>query len=110
MIIYSGTRAQFTRDVFANVIEEKVLAELRQRAGEDGDRNETVVIVELKLVGFSDVWASRICGSWTEEPAIIKCYLQATGRPGHSIARSLKAPALYRLPESVPPGLRPSSN
>lgn len=33
MIIYSGTRAQFTQDVFANVIEEKVLAQLRARAG-----------------------------------------------------------------------------
>ncbi len=33
MIIYSGTRAEFTQDVFANVIEEKVLAQLRSRAG-----------------------------------------------------------------------------
>lgn len=40
MIIYNATRAQFTRDVFANVIEERILAELRQRAGHGVARAE----------------------------------------------------------------------
>lgn len=32
MIVYSGTRADFTRDVFGNLIEQKILAQLKQRA------------------------------------------------------------------------------
>lgn len=40
MIIYSGTKQQFTQDVFSNVIEEKILAQLRARAGHSTSASE----------------------------------------------------------------------
>ena len=33
MIVYSGTKLEFTQDVYGNVIEEKILARLKARAG-----------------------------------------------------------------------------
>jgi uncharacterized protein len=40
MIVYSATRADFTADVYANVIEAKILAAFRQRLGRTTSKNE----------------------------------------------------------------------
>jgi hypothetical protein len=40
MIVYSATRAEFTADVYANVIEAKILAAFRARLGQSTSKNE----------------------------------------------------------------------
>jgi DUF2075 family protein len=42
VIIYSGTRSDFTRDIYANIIEEKVLAQLKARAGHAAAKAEVL--------------------------------------------------------------------
>jgi hypothetical protein len=40
MIVYSGTRLQFTDDVYSNVIEEKILEAFRLRTGQSTSKSE----------------------------------------------------------------------
>jgi DUF2075 family protein len=40
LIVYSGTKEQFTNDVFNNVIEERILAELKRHAGHSASSSE----------------------------------------------------------------------